>query len=323
VKNNLSYEEIAKTIKSQKKWLIVSHVRPDADAYGSSCGLKLILDKLNIVSSVVNETENKDRYQVIPYADRVLNSISDESWDGVIVCDCGDRKRVGDLFLPIIEKLPLLINIDHHVSNNLFGTHNLVIPTASSTSEIIFDLSKALGVQLDGDMSTALFAGIAGDTGSFKYQSTTADTFTIGAELVKNGASPYKIHQALYGSQSLAATKLQSEALSQMNVFLNGQIAEVVVNLDLIKKYKADIEDADVLVDMARDIENIRVAVLLRQDDEIWRVSLRSKNDSDNVSKIAEKFGGGGHKAAAGFRWRGNLKDLQNSLRREIESAIG
>jgi phosphoesterase RecJ-like protein len=209
----------------------------------------------------------------------------------------------------------------------MFGHLNYVVEGASSTSELIFELLTAFeGEDIRTDLITAqsascLLSGIIGDTGSFRYPSTTARTFRVAAELVERGARPDILTQELFATQSLVALRLQSDALGAVTVHPNG-FAEVVVTQEMLKKHGADILDADSLAERARDIEGVKVSALYKQDVDLWRISLRSRRGVVDVSEIAQSFGGGGHKAAAAFRWRNDFTTLQLRVRAAIAEVV-
>jgi nanoRNase/pAp phosphatase (c-di-AMP/oligoRNAs hydrolase) len=247
--------------------------------------------------------------------------------DLLVVVDCGAADRVGDSLVAELRAAPKIINIDHHASNTMFGHINLVVEGASSTSELVFGLLKSCesifnrADLISSDAAACLLGGIIGDTGSFRYPSTTATTFRVAAELVERGAKPDVLTQELFATQTLVALRLQSEALSNVSVHSNG-FAEVVVTQEMLKKHGADILDADSLAERARDIEGVKVSALYKQDVDLWRISLRSRRGVVDVSAVAQSFGGGGHKAAAAFRWRKDLDSLQEKLREAIAKAL-
>jgi phosphoesterase RecJ-like protein len=165
-------------------------------------------------------------------------------------------------------------------------------------------------------------AGIIGDTGSFRYASTAPSTFLAARDLMLRGARPDLLAQELFANHSLAAVRLQAEAMVGIKMLCGGTFAEVIVTQEMLTRLGATILDADSLAERARDIEGVKVAVLLKQDEEMWRVSLRSRQDGVDVSAIAQLFGGGGHKPAAAFRWRKDLETLQNRLHAAIQAAL-
>lgn len=323
-------EAVIEAIERSSRIVVIAHSNPDADAYGSSCGLALAIERLGKQVVVHNESGFIPRYKIIPGASEVKLGgwgVLDAN-DVVIVCDCGAIERVGDTLIPEIKAAPCVINIDHHTSNAHFGHINYVIEGASSTSELVYDIVAALEKRmgrsdiLTSECAACLLAGIIGDTGSFRYASTSAKTFLVAHNLVLRGARPEVLTQELFGNHSLSAIKLQAEAMSNLALHYQGAFAEVVVTQDMVMKHKAELLDADSLAERARDIEGVRVSALYKQDKDLWRVSLRSRQGAVDVSAIAQSFGGGGHKPAAAFRWRKDLQTLQSQLREAIAKAL-
>ena len=322
--------EVLDAVLATKRVVILSHTNPDADAYGSSCGLAAGLRQLGITALVYNESGFVPRYAVIPGAQEVVSGVPEPLSDGelLLVCDCGALERVGDSLVPFVRSAKTVVNIDHHNSNTNFGSLNFVVDGASSTSELVFDLLKAAEVRhMRNDVvsqaaASCLLAGIIGDTGSFRYPSTTPKIFRVAADLMERGARPDLLTQELFANHSLPAIKLQAEALSHISIRDGGAFAEVVVTQEMLKRLGADLLDADSLAERARDIEGVRVAALFKQDVDMWRVSLRSRLGAVDVAAIAQSFGGGGHKPAAAFRWRKDFESLREELRAKVSVAL-
>ena len=315
---SMSPVEIAKVIAQLKRVVIVAHYNPDSDAYGSSCGLALSLIKAGHEVACVNESGINQRYLFIPGVSAVQQTIPPGNWDGLVVCDCGELNRVGDSIIPFLKRFPVVVNIDHHATNQFFGDHNLVREDASSTSELVFEIVRAGSLPIDADVATCLFSGLSGDTGSFRFSSTTERALRVAAELVACGANPTKVANAIYSSNSLGAVKLEALALAELELYFERRLGIVVVTSEMYRQAQAVSDDSDPLVDKIRDIRGVNVAVLIREFGDLWRVSMRSKDPVWDVSKVAARFGGGGHKSAAAFRWRRDLSLLKESLIEEI-----
>lgn len=313
---------IAKVLKDAQRIVVMSHVNPDPDAHGSSAALALALRSMGKTVALVNDSGLSQRFSWIPGVKDVVTSIPQGNWDVLVCCDCGDAKRVGDKLKEVLLSHPCVVNIDHHASNDNFGLHNLVVPTASSTCEVILDLVAALGCKLSKDIATCIYTGVSSDTGSFRYSSTSANVFAVAQRVVEAGADPYFIAQNLYSRASLGSLKLQSEALAQLKLEAKGRIAMTTVTYAMLKSSGAEKEDADVLVDVIRDIEGVQVAILFKEDAGFWRLSLRSRVPEVDVAEVAGLFGGGGHKAAAGLRWRRGLPELLPQLLGELERRL-
>jgi len=319
---NNSLAEIAKAIDSAKRVAVFSHYNPDSDAYGSSGAIYLTLKNLGKAVCVINESGILRRDDFLPGVRDVQTQIPAGDWDTAIVCDCGDQNRVGDSLKTQFGRFKTVINLDHHNSNPNFGTLNYVMPKASSTSEIVFDVLTAMKVNVSPDVATCLLAGIYGDTGSFRYSNTSARVLEVARELVLAGAKPGEISQQLYGRVTLPAIKLEGAALARLNIHFGGKVSEVVIPEELYVSLGATADDTDSIVDRIRAIDGVKISALMRQVDDLWKVSLRSSDDRADLSIIAAQFGGGGHKAAAAFRWRKGIDELRQLLLNELEKEV-
>ncbi|MCO6429876.1 MAG: bifunctional oligoribonuclease/PAP phosphatase NrnA [Deltaproteobacteria bacterium] len=312
--------EVCLEISKASSFLVVSHFNPDADAYGSSCAMAAALRARGAQVALVNESAFSERFDFISGARETLTSVPAGVFDAAIVLDCGAIDRVGDRIRQRLAGCSVVLNIDHHASNGMFGTVNYVDEKSSSTCELVYRILKRLNQEITPPIAGALLAGIVGDTGSFRYPSTSAETFSVAENLVRCGASPSAIANAMFGNTTAASVMLQAEALRAIHFFNRGQAAEIVVTNEMYKRFGATAEDTEDLVERARDIQGVNVSVLIKQDGDIWRISLRSVSERFNVAAVAAKFGGGGHKMAAGFRFKRGLEELQSALRRELSS---
>lgn len=325
---NSALPELLKFFSEARTVLIAAHYHPDADAYGSSCGLALGLRNQGLTTVVVNESGILPRYDFIPGVNEVIDALpAGFQPEAVVACDCGDVKRLGDMLGPQIIALHPLCNLDHHISNNHFGDLNIVRPDASSTSEIVFDLLLALEQHwnkklIDKNVAQCLFAGLSADTGSFRYSSTNQRTFAIAQELVVRGAVPHLLAQAMFSQEEFSAVKLQAEAMSKLELKAGNSIAIVRVEKEMMLQHLATREDTEALVERARDIRGVKIAVFIREDEGFLKVSMRSKSPELDVAKVAASFGGGGHYQAAGFRWKGDRQQLESSLFPMLESLV-
>ncbi len=318
VKTNNTISEIAAALNASGSVLIVSHTSPDPDAYGSAAGLGLTLRQAGKRVVFLNESGASDRLSFIPAVNETVSALPSQKFDLICIVDCGELKRVGDSLLEPLRGLHPTLNIDHHISNDRFGDSNYVISDASSTSELVFDLLCAADLAIPADAATALYAGISGDTGSFRYSNTTQKVFETAAGLVERGANAGVIAQNLYSKNSRASVRVQAEALSAMEFLFGDRCAWIVVPAELAAKHGATKEDTEGLVERGRDIEGVIISVFIREEEGIWKVSMRSRDARFNVSNVAAQFGGGGHIMAAAFRWRRGYDELEKSLRQSI-----
>lgn len=318
VKKNNSITDISEALNRCSRVLVISHTSPDPDAYGSSSGLALSLRQAGKEVLMLNESGVSERLSFIPGVRETLSAIPEAPFDLVCVVDCGELKRVGDSLLESVRSLHPLLNIDHHISNDLFGDLNYVVSDASSTSELVYDLLLGAGISIPADAARALYAGISGDTGSFRYSNTTGKVFTTAAGLVERGADPGVAAQNLYSKNSRASVRVQAEALSAMEFIFEGRCSWIVVPAQMAERCGAAKEDTEGLVERGRDIEGVTISVFIREEDGIWKVSMRSREARYNVSKVASRFGGGGHIMAAAFRWKSSYEELEMNLRQAL-----
>ncbi len=312
------YQKVVQAIEGVKSALLVSHYNPDPDAISSTTGAAFLLKYKGVQCFTVNFNQIDPRYFFIPGAAEILDAIPSNPFDAIVVLDSATIDRVGDLFLSRIKSHKKVINIDHHRTNTNFGSINLVDQSASSCCEVLFNLMRAMAVRPDPDLATALLTGIVSDTGSFRYSNTSPTTLRVAAELCEAGANLRNISTNLFERKSKEATLLQSALLSKVDFIESGKIAWVTCSLDELEKSRAHPDDLDPVVEEARCVEGVEIAVLCREQkvgsSSKWRVSLRGKGDGADLGAIAKKFGGGGHKSAAGFFFEGKLEKLRSEL---------
>ncbi|HMO02831.1 MAG TPA: bifunctional oligoribonuclease/PAP phosphatase NrnA [Oligoflexia bacterium] len=315
-------QEIIDTIQANHKFLVIAHAHPDADAYGAALGLTAILKKIGKHAIVAIEGAPSERYSNISGFAEILDRIptpTPDQW--LIVVDCGSFERIGE---EEIERLKAanIINIDHHFSNNGFGKLNWINPASSSASEMIYEIASVLKCEINTEIATAIMYGIVGDTGSFRYSSTSARTLEIASKLVAAGAKITKVHQAIFSDFPLNVAKLKAEVILNAEFLFDNQLALGIVSNALYKKFNCAEKEVDGLVENLRDIKGVLAGALVKQDGELWRVSLRSSKENLDVAAIAASFGGGGHKMAAAFRWRQDLEKLVEKLKEEFNKAF-
>lgn len=318
-------ESFLDALRSCNSFVVLAHVNPDADAYGSMRAAQLMLESLGKKACLLNVDGLIPRYEFIPGIENVHTSFSTlpEDLDAVFVVDCGALKRIGDPLVPDLESTTLkTFSVDHHEKNPNFADHNYVDATASSTCELIFRLCQDLGVRLEPKLASSMYVGLIGDTGSFRYPSTTPEVFELALALVRAGAKPDELASGLYGNMPVRSLRLQARALSELELFSEGRISFVTVSKSLMDELSASPDDAEELVERARDLEGVQLAAFLREEDGFVKGSLRSVNEQFDVAEIAARFGGGGHKAAAGFRTKKPLSELREELIPILEALL-
>ncbi|MDO5708035.1 MAG: bifunctional oligoribonuclease/PAP phosphatase NrnA [Andreesenia angusta] len=308
---------LEKKLSESKNILVISHISPDGDSIGSILGLGFGLRKKygNKKIDIAIKDEVPKRFSFLK-TENIGEIKSSDDYDLVFVLDCGDLHRAGIS----IEKSKI-INIDHHITNPKYGTINIVKSEASSTSEIVFNILKAMDISIDEDIAESLYTGILTDTGSFRYSSTSSNSHRVVAELIDIGINRDKIVNAIYQNNSLAYIRLLKEAIDNMELFFDDRIAYLLVDKDIIEKSKSDMKYSDILVEFLRDIEGVEISIVLKKLDNGLKGSLRAKSIAD-VSGIASKFDGGGHIRASGFFSTMPIDELKKELISNAEEEL-
>lgn len=311
--------EVTELIETHQRFAITSHIRPDGDGLGSSLALNWILRSLQKDTEVIIHDPVPHAYLNLPGADevRVVEDL-DRDYDAVFVIECSDITRPG---LPKLQD-QFVINIDHHTTTELFGNLNWIDSTAAAVGEMIYNLAKAMGVQITSELASCIYAALLTDTGSFHFSNTTERTFKIASELVRFGAQPAKLSQAIFYQYPYAKIKLTGAVLSTLQCDESGQIAWIQMTSQAMEESGATEEDTDGIITYPLTIGAVEAAAFFRElSNSTYRVSLRSKNRV-NVAQVAEQFGGGGHKNAAGFTLVANYDDLSQQVLTKLKDAV-
>ncbi|MHB8155200.1 MAG: DHH family phosphoesterase, partial [Candidatus Omnitrophota bacterium] len=285
-------------------FLITAHTSPEGDALGSQLGFYNLIKKLGKQAMIISDDQLPSGYDFLPGIKhiRCLGKVFKYiKFDCLVVLDCADLKRTGRVYKLNLDHKPVL-NIDHHISNKIFGDVNWVDAHASSCSEMIYKLSKRLRLSMDKDTALVLYTGIMTDTGSFRYSNTSSFTFKVVAELLKFGVNVARAYSYAYENIPQQEVKLLLKFLSNIKFFGQGRIATFRIDSELPRAKMLSIDLADHILSFGRAIKGVEVVVLFKNNAGLKsevRVNLRSQGRVD-VNKIAAFFGGGGHKAAAG-----------------------
>jgi bifunctional oligoribonuclease and PAP phosphatase NrnA len=289
-------------------YIITSHESPDADGLGAEYALSRALVSMGKRVRVINAERHSDSYDFIDRAKIVEcypTATVDAAWLAtctVIILDTNDVEYTGVMAGEIITKAADVLVIDHH---DVKGTTNhkfCLIPSFSSTCEMTYRILSEMGCEIPEDSASALFAGMVFDTGSFAYSKTSAGTFEVALELVTRGAKPSYIHGALYESSSTSVLLLRKEILSTLELCAGDKVAIQTMTADVLVRTGSAYQDAEGLINVPLQAASVEVSIFFKENEEgTLRCSLRSKGHV-NVASIAQSFGGGGHKSAAGFK---------------------
>jgi len=316
--------KIISAIKKYKTFLITAHVNLEGDSLGSQLAMKQLVHAMGRKAVIVDSDSVPDHYRFLPGADEVSTDVgAAPDFDALIVLDCPTLKRIGRVNSLIRKNTPI-INIDHHVSNELFGNVNWVDPRASSAGELVYRLFKKTGVVLTKESALALYIAILTDTGSFNYDNTSSATHDIAGELLGYGLSPASVSESVYERRTLADIKLLGLVLSTLKVNRTGDMAYLDITRAMIKTSGADIAKSEGLINYARSIGGVKIAAIFKEDlkckDRI-NVSFRSKGDYD-VNNVAAHFGGGGHIKASGCTVKGTLASVKKRVMKRVEEEL-
>ena len=310
---------LLKLIKTNKKFLIVSHISPEGDAIGSSIALALGLEKMGKSVYVINRDPVPDILKFLPSAKIVTRKIPSGKFDVMFIVDCPNMERTGLKNL----RAKITVTIDHHLLLSQVipkQSLNLIDPKASATGELVYKLLHSLHVTIDKAIATNLYTAILTDTGGFRYSNTTPESLKIASRLVAAGADPWEITKEVY--ENFSFNRLRLVSLCLPTIEKKGKITSITVTRNMFKKTKTSIEDAENIVDFPRQIKGSEVALLFREDRRnLYKISLRSKGKV-NVAKIAKTFGGGGHANAAGCKLTGSLREIKEKIFKAVKSAI-
>lgn len=303
---------LARLFLERSRFLITSHLRPDGDAIGSQLALAAILARLGKETVIQNESPVPENFRFIPGAEKIIPpGPLPFAPEVAVILDsphAGRAGAVGDH----LRSVPELVNIDHHVSNSRYGDVVWVEPGSSSVGEMIYHLLEPLGVELDREIALSIYVAVLTDMGKFQYMVTPesgARIFRLAATLAETGLVPYEIYKRVYNLYSVTPLKFLGEALSNLEFAAGGQIAFIRIGKEILERYNDGSDVTENLISYPRDIISTRVALLFAEHPGGGvKVSLRSKEpDRIDVNRIASRFGGGGHPAAAGAELEGGL----------------
>ena len=310
-----------------ERFLITTHEGPDGDALGSTLALHQALTQLgkdSVMFLAEKEFPLPVEYRFLPLQEVFHEAPADLSDRTVIFLDCGNIDRMPIDWLRDGQRM---LNIDHHHDNTRFADVNLVDVDASSTAEIVFDICRRLGVEVTESIAQALYVGLITDTGQFMYENTDARTHRVAAELIESGVDVNGIFRRLYERVPEAKLKLIARALGRIDRRLDGALSTTYLSADDYAATGADETLTEGIIDFVRGIEGTSVAAVVRDKPDSQRearkVSLRSTDGSVDVSVIARKMGGGGHRRAAGFSTDRSYDELVEFLSDETRAGLG
>jgi bifunctional oligoribonuclease and PAP phosphatase NrnA len=321
-------QAVADALRSNDRFLLVTHENPDGDALGSLRATQLALESLgkDSVMYLYGDAPLPREYSFMDLGGILREPPADAGERVLVALDCANETRMGP-DESLLRNAPLTLDVDHHHDNTRFGEVNLVVGDASSTGEVLHDVFAELGVELTPEIAEALYIAMVTDTNRFQYTNTTPRTLRLAAELVEAGADVHRVFQGVYESLEFAKLKLIGRALDRAQVYEGGRL---VVSY-LLRSDFTDLNVAEAfsegIIDYLRAVEGAEMAALIREpprrEGPPRRVSLRASNDELDVSAIARKSGGGGHRQAAGFSSDASVEEITEFIHREFRAVAG
>jgi phosphoesterase RecJ-like protein len=321
---------VVAALRERDRFLVTSHEAPDGDALGSLYAMQLALAALgkDSVMFLGGVAPLPGEFRFLDLESRGLaRALPDDAGERTLVAvDCASPSRVGAQ-PGVVEQAPYTINVDHHHDNPRFGDVNLVVAEASSTGEVLADVFRELGVELTPDLAEALYIALVTDTGRFQYSNTTPKALRLAADLVESGADVHRVFQGVYENVQFAKLKLLARALDRARVLEGGEIVVSHLLRDDFEAVGATEPYSEGIIDVLRSVEGAIVSALIREPPReggpARKVSLRSSVDEVDVSVIARKSAGGGHRQAAGFSSDLSVDELTEFIVREVTEQVG
>ncbi len=307
----MTLDNILEEINKAEKIVIITHENPDGDAIGSSLAMKLALNQLGKNADVIIP-EFPKTFEFLPGINEVKKESNIEKYDLAIALDCASIKLLNG-FTKYFDNATVKVAIDHHSSNTMFADYNYVDQDAPACAQLLLVVFSYFNINVTKDIGTCILAGIITDTGGFRYEGVTADTFRFVAELCEKGIKVTQVYSQVYASKTRAKFELHRIALNRLEFLEDGKIAFTYVTKADEEQVEAKNGDYDGIVENGRDVEGVEVSVFLRETDKGIKVSLRSKNYV-NASEVAMMFGGGGHLRAAGCNIQGTIDQAKNQI---------
>jgi phosphoesterase RecJ-like protein len=325
-KTNDDVRAVAEALRSHDRFLIVTHENADGDALGSLVAMRLGLERLgkDSVTFLPGESDIPRDLLLLDLEGLERELPADAAERVLLALDCANAARMGAA-ADLLERVPLSIDVDHHHDNTRFGTINLVLDGASSTGEIVAGILDGLGIELDREIAEPIYVALITDTGAFGYTNTTPEAHNLAARLLRAGVDPRRISQELYERVALAHLKLVGRALERAAVYEGGRLIVSYLLRSDFEEFGVGEEYAEGVINPLRQVDGTEMTVMIREPpeppDAPRRVSLRASHDEIDVSAIARKRGGGGHRQAAGFSSEESIDQIVEFVRSEFLQA--
>ncbi|GIV21044.1 MAG: phosphoesterase RecJ-like protein [Armatimonadota bacterium] len=319
-------QQAAQVLQEAKNVVLACHLNPDGDTLGCALALQSALEGLGKRVLTLSSDGVPEIYRFLPGSEKVLSSTEQRGFDVAVVCDTGMPERIGKA-KDAVFSARIIVDIDHHVTEGAFGDIRIQQPKAAATAEIVYRLLKAMNVPMTPAIATCLLTGIITDTGLYRYMNVSPATFRLSATLMEAGASPSQIAEEVFERRSFPSVRLLGRALEHIRQEEEGRLVWSYLSYEDFTELGATDEDTEGIITQLRAVRDSVVLALLREvKPGRVRVSVRSRDERIDMSRMAEKFGGGGHRMAAGFWVEGSIDEAKEkvieALREWMHSSI-
>jgi len=312
---------ICRVLREKDRFLIACHENPEGDAIGSELALALALRKMGKTATVLNADPVPANLLFLPGTGTVVFTEDGSKYDVAVVLDCSSPERTGRVGREL-RKCPLLVNIDHHRTNGDLGELALVDPDAAATGLLVHRILSAMGYEIGLDVATNIYVAVLTDTGSFHYGSSSPEAFEVAGDMVRRGVDPWAVAEQVYETQSAHRLRLLGRVLDSLEVSADGRVACITTMRKDLREFASGKDALEGFINYPRSIVGVEVAVSFREEEGgVFRVSFRSKGRVD-VSAVAARFGGGGHRNAAGCTVQGTLADVKKTVHEALAAVL-
>ena len=308
-------KKIIDLIKASQNIALFTHINCDGDAVGSVFALKKVLDEFGKKTTVFIDKKIPERLKFMPeiYDAEYLTAYEDRNFDLFVALDCGDLPRLGE-YATVFESAENTILIDHHKSNGGFAKENFVVPEASATGEVLFDIINEAKFLISKETASLLYGAIASDTGSFQYSNTSEKTHLIASKLIGLGADSVYVSKKLFDTLIVSEIKVKGYSMSNFRLFEDGRICTVGISKETMNELGCTYEDVEGVSGFPRSIDGVEVGLLIKEySDGVFKISIRT-NEYVDATVLAAKFGGGGHIRASGCTIEGTLEEVTEKI---------
>ncbi|HLQ36124.1 MAG TPA: bifunctional oligoribonuclease/PAP phosphatase NrnA [Chloroflexota bacterium] len=312
-------------VQKAQNVIVCAHINPDGDTLGSMLGMYHVLTAAGKYAQRACHNTTPPQFTFLPGHEGVGPDIPNRDWDLIICHDASDIQRFGSVYeqhRDLFERVPSIC-IDHHITNSGWATVNLIDTSAAATAEIVYTFARELGYPITREAATCILTGIFTDSGSFQYQAVSPRTLRAAADLVEAGAPLPQIAHETWRKKTFPSARLWGASLEALQMSPDGRYCWSTVTLDMLRQHRADFNDLEGAVSFMAGIDGPSIVALFKEQgpDEV-DVSFRSMDDTD-CTVVAVKFGGGGHKKAAGCTVKASLAEAERQVLSEVAKLVG